>query len=45
MADQIEKALEEISNKLTEAWRGNNIGELAALAAAVLMLYRENKKT
>jgi hypothetical protein len=47
--DQIEKALEEISAKLTAAWSGNRclscpIAELAALAAATVTFYKENKK-
>ena len=47
--DQIEKALREMSEKLTEAWTGNRcltcpLAELAALAAATLTFYIENKK-
>lgn len=47
--DQIEKALEEISTKLTEAWTNNRclscpLAELAALAAATLTFYREIKR-
>ena len=44
--DQIEKSLQEISEKLTAAWTDNRclacpIAELAALAAATLTFYRE----
>lgn len=49
MSDQIEKALKEISDKLKTAWTTNQcltcpLGELAALAAATLVFYREHTK-
>ena len=47
--DQIEKSLREIAEKLSEAWRGNRcqtcpLGELAALAMATWVFYREQHK-
>ena len=47
--DWLERALVEISEKLAAAWAGNRcttcpIGELSALAAAALQLYREQQQ-
>ena len=46
--DAIEESLREIADKLRDSWTNNRcqscpIGELAALAAAVLTFYREQK--
>ena len=47
--DQIERNLQQIADKLTMAWRGNQcltcpLAELAALANATLVFYKERDK-
>lgn len=48
MSDGIEESLATLAERLTEAWRAHEdsrcpLGELAALAAATLTFYRENR--
>lgn len=49
MTDQIEEVLSEISGRLRTAWQNSQcrtcpLGELAALAAATLTFYQEQRK-
>mgnify|MGYP001561691213 FL=1 len=49
MNDQVEKSLRDIAERLQTAWRNNQcttcpLGELAALAMATWVFYREQHK-
>ena len=48
--DIVEQSLQDIADKLKEAWTNNQcltcpLAELSALAAATLAFYQENKKS